>query len=431
MDIEKLYQELETLPKGYLSKKVIKGLTYFYLQYPENGKLVSRYVPKDKVEELSALLRRRKEIEKILKQANQTRPLRKLSSRDRSLTGALMSGDRVTARFRDGKIVFIDPSLCPLYIKRTQDVSSFLASRTLDLSRPNARLLLKMLGIQDKKDEYIALYAHGACISDNYWFKPSGSRLTYANICFDNEAFSDLALKGQIRQMPAMGGSPELTAIGSFEKCWKKINGEWWMYKAGKREEIFSELFCYHLSKALNIPTAIYEYSEGFIRTKNFADTMNFEPMFSLAGDNETYDFVFNILYDLHPSIAQAYIQLLWFDCLVFNPDRHNQNYGLLRDRVRGKILSFAPNFDNNLALIALNKTLNQNPKSDAFIALFTKFLKTNNVALELYQTLPMPSLNEVMVKDCFKEIPIEEDEKAITDFILGRYRYLKTFHQG
>ena len=123
MDIEKLYQELDALPKGYLSKKVIKGLTYFYLQYPENGKLVSRYVPKDKVEELSDLLRRRKEIEKILKQANQTRPLRKLSYRDQSLTGALLSGDRVTARFRDGKLFFVDPSLCPLYIKRTQDIA--------------------------------------------------------------------------------------------------------------------------------------------------------------------------------------------------------------------------------------------------------------------------------------------------------------------
>ena len=433
MDIKNIFQELENLPKGYISKKVIKGHTYFYLQYFENGKLLSKYIPKEKANEIAAQIKRRKELEKAIKLIGPYRPLRKLSNRDKSLSGAIMMGDRVTARFVDGNISYIDESTCPLYIKRTKDVSTFLANRILDLSRPNARLLLKTLAIQDKKEEYIALYSRGLCISDNYWFRASGSKLKYSDICFDNDAYSDLALKGKIVQMPAFGRSPELTAIGSFEKCWKKIAGEWWMYKAGKNEEIFSELFCFHLAKLLKIPTAIYEFSDGFIRTKNFADKHNFEPMFSLADDNEEYEFVFNLLYRLDQNIAQSYIALLWFDCLVFNPDRHNQNYGLLRNKKNGNIISLAPNFDNNLALIAYSKTLHQDPQTDNLIKLFTTFLNNNKQAMGLFKNMPMHHLNVNMVNSIFKEIPIKfiESEIGISSFIMNRYLYLKSIYDS
>ena len=431
MSINKLIQERDALPKGYISKKVIKGITYFYRQYLENGKLISKYIPKEKAAEIALKIKRRKEIEKAIKLAVDARPLRKLSNRDKTLTGAIMMGDLVTARFNNGRITYIDEAVCPLFIKRTKDIYNFLANRILDLSRPNARLLLKVLSIQNKKDEYIALYSHGACISDNYWFRATGSKQKYADIFFDNDAYSDLALQGKIVNLPALSGSPELSAIGSFEKCWKKINGEWWMYKAGKKEELFSELFCFQLAKTFKMPTAIYEYSDGFIRTKNFADKLNFEPMFSLAGDNEEYGFVFKLLYDIDREIARSFIALLWFDCLVFNPDRHNQNYGLLRDKNTGKIISLAPNFDNNLALIAYSKKLSHDPKNDSLIRLFSTFISKNDVAMKLFKEFSMPLLNEDMVKSCFQEIPIKENESEIMEFIMSRYRYLVALYNS
>ena len=43
----------------------------------------------------------------------------------------------------------------------------------------------------------------------------------------------------------------------------------------------------------------------------------------------------------------------VFYDALLFNGDRHNQNIGIIRDSLTGEILSLAPGFDYNLGLIA------------------------------------------------------------------------------
>ena len=50
--------------------------------------------------------------------------------------------------------------------------------------------------------------------------------------------FDNLALKGDPDSIERINHpeiltsrSPELTNIGSFEKCWKLENQEWWLYK--------------------------------------------------------------------------------------------------------------------------------------------------------------------------------------------------------
>ena len=44
---------------------------------------------------------------------------------------------------------------------------------------------------------------------------------------------------------------------------------------------------------------------------------------------------------------------MIFLDTIVANPDRHTNNFGLLRDTNTGMLMSLAPNFDNNMALIA------------------------------------------------------------------------------
>ena len=43
---------------------------------------------------------------------------------------------------------------------------------------------------------------------------------------------------------------------------------------------------------------------------------------------------------------------MLVFDAVIMNPDRHMSNYGVFRDNHTGRVLGFAPIFDNNLALL-------------------------------------------------------------------------------
>ena len=430
---ESLYEQLEHLPKGYISKKKIKGKTYFYLQYLENGKLKSKYIHQEELDAVKEGLEKRSAIEKELKAIkSNAAPLPKLSSRAKKFTGCLMSGERVAAKFSEGSLAYIDESICPLYIKRTGNIEKFMEGRCLDLSRPNARILLKFLGISNRSESLIPLYSYGACINDDYWFKPSGSKKTYEDIRFDNDLFSDIALDGGIPQLGGFASpSPELTNIGSFEKCWKLIDGEWWMVKKGDEDQIFSELFSSRLAEKLGIPTAAYEYDGGKVKTKNFASECNFEPAYALCDDEEDYAYVFDALKQLGDEIAQAYVVLLFFDALVYNVDRHNNNYGVLRDKSTGRILSLAPNFDNNLSLLAFNKTLSQDPKSDPFMKMFTDFLRDKPEALSLFRSSRINAIDEQDVREIIASIPVQRDVDKITKFILSRYAYLMEIKRG
>ncbi len=99
---------------------------------------------------------------------------------------------------------------------------------------------------------------------------------------------------------------------------------------------------------------AEYALSGAYVISKDFTEgQLNFEPMANLVQDNEEYDLNYNVLQTLNPLLLRPYLDILFMDALVFNVDRHTQNYGLLRSRETGEILSMAPNFDNNMALIS------------------------------------------------------------------------------
>lgn len=67
-DINKIELEIEQLPKGYISKKRINHLLYYYLQFRENGKVKSVYLKSDEVEAYRKLIARRNELLRNLKE---------------------------------------------------------------------------------------------------------------------------------------------------------------------------------------------------------------------------------------------------------------------------------------------------------------------------------------------------------------------------
>ena len=221
MDIRKhLIEELNTLPKGYISTKKIHGREYSYLQYDDGRKLRSLYVKASDVDDLKSALKRRKEIEETVKAYDsESKNIRKPSKRSRDLTGYLMMEDVEVAGFDHGICVWKDDNLCPLFIKRTSDLSGYLASRAIDRNRTNSRLLKKILDIHESEDDMTSLYSYGASLTDNYWFRASGSRLKYKDISFTQDYYSDVALKGEILYYPSRPKhSPQLTLTGSYEK---------------------------------------------------------------------------------------------------------------------------------------------------------------------------------------------------------------------
>ncbi len=340
----------------------------------------------------------------------------------------IMSKDIRAAKWQDHNLEILNEAMLPLYLENTGNVEKWLETRAIDCHRANSRLLKKALRLSERDDASTVLSVNAATITDTYWIKPLDSDLTYRNVRFDNDYFANLALTGNYDSFNRAcrrktSKTPELTNIGSFEKCWKLRNGQWWMYKKANHNEMFSELFIYKLGVALGFKMAEYERGQGVIKTKDFTNhaMVNFEPAFNLFGDDEDYIKSVSLLRDVFPDAIPDYVRMLFLDTICANPDRHTFNFGFLRDPDTGELLGLAPNFDNNMALIARGYPKNIARKNDMLVKLFND-LTSYDKNLKKY----IPALSEDFVKEVIKSVGMRVKSNEITNFIMNAYNLIE-----
>ena len=339
----------------------------------------------------------------------------------------ILSGDMVVAIWQDNKLTVMDETLLPLYLRRFQNADLWLETRAIDSHRANSRLLKKALRLVEKDDISTVIHVNGATITDNYWIREIGSQLTYHDVNFSDDYFSNLALKGNYDSFNRAANSkrsktPELTNVGSFEKCWKLRDGKWWMYKKASHDEMFSELFVYELGKALGMNMALYERGEGCIKSLDFTDgaSVNFEPASSFMGDNEDYIDVVKALEKICPDAIPDYIRMIFMDTICANPDRHTNNFGLLRNIKTGDLLGFAPNYDNNMALISRGYPSKPGAR-DVLITLFNELMDEYPNFKEY-----IPEVTENTVRAVLDKLNMKVKSQVIVDLVVGRYNLIK-----
>ena len=264
-------------------------------------------------------------------------------------------------------------------------------------------------------------------ITDNYWVRMDDENVSWDRIVFSQDCFADVALRCNIddftrpfspQQLSAP--TPELTNIGSFEKCWRRVDGAWTMLKAGTPEERFSEIFIYRLCDNMGLPAAQYYDMDGYVATPDFTgQELNFEPMRYLVQDDEDYERNYRVLKSFDKGLERQYLDILFMDALVLNPDRHTENYGILRDRETGEVLRMAPNFDNNLALISRDYGHGGTPPVNPMIRFFHELLESQGVA---YQYPPLPDEHELrsIIKDAANGLDI--DQEYVFQMIVTNY---------
>lgn len=343
-----------------------------------------------------------------------------------NFSGYVMSGDHAVARVDNNSAKPIIKDKMPLYLANGGSFPEWLASRAIDRHRPNSRILKKLLRFTDTSDISTVLYAHAATITDNYWVKSEKENLTYNEVAFKENYFADIALVGsaksfnrELTKKELSSNTPELTSIGSYEKCWKLENGSWYMYKQGNELERFSEIFISKLTQLMGFPSAEYIPDEKYIKTKDFTEgRYNFEPMAALVGENEEYILNYDKLLGINKAIAKQYLDIIFMDTLCFNMDRHTYNYGLLRDKETGDIISMAPNFDNNIALISRGYADSAKNSANLLIELFGELLCEKNINYDL----PAVSREKVL-KIAIASLPDEKiDRDYVVNFVMDRY---------
>ncbi|WP_418971191.1 HipA domain-containing protein [Allofournierella sp.] len=342
-----------------------------------------------------------------------------------SFEGHLMSRNIPLARFGKGGIHVLQPALLPFHFAHGGSLEDWLRSRAMDChSRTNARMLRKALRISDEAPELIPLQVDAATITDTYWLKPQGSALQYQDVCFRENAYWKFALNGPSVDdfSRPFSRTPELTNTGSFEKCWKlEPDGEWWLYKHGKPENVFSELMAYRLGRWLGYNMAEYEQVDAeTVRTRDFTRraSVNFEPARALGLKSDQHLQNYESLYGLAPALALDYARMVTLDALIYNADRHAGNFGVLRDVDTGKVLGLAPNYDNNLSLLALHIP-NEQAGAD--------FLKDwQNLMLFHHVPIQLPPLAPGQLGRMAGAIRCDVDKEKAVAFLQYRYDHMQ-----
>lgn len=222
----------------------------------------------------------------------------------------------------------------------------------------------------------------GMSLNDAYWVDCRDSSVKWCDCNLYthplNEVIAHLAFSGKadISSLHGHLSSPEFTTGGALRKCWinrgsgiflRKAEDPQFIPKDG-RSQVTMEYYACQIAQELGfryVPYSLNNYVHSDGKTEVVCEC----PLFTSedegyvdAGDfirdkgiQASYQDMF--LPETHIKIAEAYgyeayADMMVFDALILNSDRHLGNFGYLVDNNTGEYIEPAPLFDNGFALL-------------------------------------------------------------------------------
>ena len=247
-------------------------------------------------------------------------------------------------------------------------LNAWWIDRSIPASRSGVRKALETLDLPNT--QMLLTRCFGLSLSDQYWVKPQGSDLQWERINFFTNPFSEdignVLLGKATDHIDFDFHSPDNTSDGFLKKRWKIIEGKRCLLKAGSNpfmQQPFNEVVATIVARRLEIPHVPYTllwddgipYSvcEDFI-TPDTELVSAWRVMHAMKKDNSTsvYRHYLNCCEALGvPSMELAVDQMIVLDYLIANEDRHQNNFGLIRDANTLEWIGAAPIFDSGSSL--------------------------------------------------------------------------------
>ena len=245
-------------------------------------------------------------------------------------------------------------------------IESWIKHRSIPKNRAYVNTLLSSLGLSINRPLDIISVSKGLSLNDCYWLKQEGSSDSFDSVNLYDNRFSRVL--GQIAftgygssNVSGLTSSPEFTTDGMLPKCWRRIDGEILLYKGGTMgasntgNEPYSEFYAYQIGKILGmnvVPYSLSKWKNTLCSTcKLFTSKdVSFIPVGRIVRSGGMQA-VREYYKKLGAEFERALNDMLVFDALIFNTDRHYGNFGFLIDSHSNRIIAPAPLFDHGNSL--------------------------------------------------------------------------------
>lgn len=261
-------------------------------------------------------------------------------------------------------------NLLPVGLKKTDEgLMSWLRSRIIPRNREYVDALLAKSGLSHNDTKGILQVCRVLSLNDSYWVVEEGFNGKYADYnLYEHDFVKVLSLiaytgYGSSSRAKGFSSSPEFTTTGMLRKGWRRLGGKVLLYKGGTSgaantgNEPYSEFYAAQVAERMGIRHVSYGLSmwKGCMCStcELFCDIdHSFVPIYRFM-DKCTLRTVADYLRSLGGSYYDCFADMLVFDALICNEDRHFGNFGLMVDNKTNQPYpyAFAPLFDHGLSL--------------------------------------------------------------------------------
>ena len=261
-------------------------------------------------------------------------------------------------------------SLLPLELTLTPDgISSWLKHRTIPKNRAYVDSFLSKCGLSANRPMSIIRVSKGLSLNDCYWVTEEGFEGSFDKYnLYDNRFSQILALiaftgyGSSVRS--SLASCPEFTTNGMLPKCWRRKKGQIKLFKGGTSgasntgNEPYSEYYAAQVANAIGVNAISYGLSKWKGELCSTCELFtskaySFVPIGRISGirDIESAEKYYD---SLGTEFSEAYADMIVFDAVICNTDRHLGNFGFMVDNTTNRIVAPAPLFDHGNSLFSL-----------------------------------------------------------------------------
>ena len=240
--------------------------------------------------------------------------------------------------------------------------------RSIPMYRQGIRSVLEVLDMT--LPQKLLEKSFGLSLSDQYWICPQSADISWSDVNFFTNHFSkdfgDILFGKEADSKKISLMSPDNTSDGWLKKRWTIVSEKRYLVKGGSgpfQQETYNEVIASAIMRRLGIPhvpyTLLMQDEEPYSVCEDFV-TLETElisawyVMQTMKKPNNVsiHQHYLNCCKELGiPGIQQAVDEMITLDYLIVNEDRHQNNFGVLRNADTLEWLGAAPIFDSGSSL--------------------------------------------------------------------------------